>query len=81
MSCKHQIDDRSNLQYEALMLAAPIRDLFEAGDIDLGVIRREGGNSDGEVPLVWRASPDWEVQRGIVPLVNLPPPCGVRAVR
>ena len=61
-----------------------IRDLFEAGDIDLGVIRREGGGSDGEVlgedPLVWRASPEWTPRRGLVPLVSLPPPCGVRAV-
>lgn len=62
-----------------------IRDLFEAGDVDLAVIRREGGGADGEVlgedALVWRAAPDWSPpRRGVVPLVCLPPPCGVRAV-
>lgn len=60
-----------------------IRELFEAGEIDLGVIRREGGGPDGEVlgedPLVWRAPPGFE-RRESVPLVSLPPPCGVRAV-
>lgn len=64
--------------------SSQIRDLFEAGDVDLGVLRREVGNPDGEVlgedPLVWRASPDWRPRRGGVPLVLLPPPCGVRAV-
>lgn len=61
-----------------------IRDLFEAGEVDLAVIRREGGGTDGEVlgedPLTWRASADWKPGLGPVPLVCLPPPCGVRAV-
>lgn len=64
--------------------SAQIRDLFEAGDVNLGVIRREGGGPDGEVlgedPLVWCAVPDWKIRRGPVPLVSLPPPCGVRAL-
>lgn len=61
-----------------------IREHFESGDIDIGVIRREGSGSDGEVlgedPLVWRASPEWRPRREPVPLVSLPPPCGVRAI-
>ena len=64
--------------------SAQVRKLFEVGDIDLAVIRREGGGPDGEVlgddPLVWCASPEWEPRQGAVPLVSLPPPCGVRAV-
>jgi DNA-binding transcriptional LysR family regulator len=64
--------------------SSAVRDLFEAGDVDIGVIRREGAGPDGEVlgedPLIWRASPECKVQGGGVPLVSLPPPCGVRAV-
>lgn len=65
--------------------SAQIRESFEAGDVDLAVIRREsGGATDGEVlgedPLTWRASPDLNLSHGVVPLVSLPPPCGVRAV-
>lgn len=64
--------------------SAEIRDTFEAGVVDLAVIRREGGGPEGEVlgedPLAWRASPDWRPRRDTVPLVSLPPPCGVRAV-
>lgn len=60
-----------------------IRELFEAGTIDLGVIRREGVGTGGEVlgddPLIWCAPPGFE-WRESVPLVSLPPPCGVRAV-
>ena len=61
-----------------------VRELFEAGDVDLAVIRREGGGPDGELlgedPLLWRSSPDWQPRKGALPLVSLPPPCGVRAV-
>ncbi|MCB8875159.1 LysR family transcriptional regulator [Acidisoma silvae] len=61
-----------------------IRDRFDKGDIDLAIIRRDAGGSDGEVlgedPLEWRAPPNWLRPTGPVPLVTLPPPCGVRAV-
>lgn len=61
-----------------------VRELFEAGNVDLAVIRREGSGPDGEVlgedPLLWRSSPGWQSRKGVVPLVSLPPPCGVRAV-
>lgn len=64
--------------------SAEIRDNFETGVIDIAVIRREASGPEGEVlgedPLAWRASPDWRPQRNTVPLVSLPPPCGVRAV-
>jgi DNA-binding transcriptional LysR family regulator len=61
-----------------------IRTLFENGDIELAVLRREGNSPEGEVlgedPLEWRAPPDWTMPKGPIPLVTLPPPCGVRAV-
>ncbi|MCB8882478.1 LysR family transcriptional regulator [Acidisoma cellulosilytica] len=61
-----------------------IREHFDKGDIDLAIIRRDAGASDGEVlgedPLEWRVPPGWVMPQGPVPLVTLPPPCGVRAV-
>lgn len=61
-----------------------IRNLFESGDVDLAVLRHEASTSDGEVlgedALEWRAPPGWAVPQGPLPLVTLPPPCGVRAV-
>lgn len=60
-----------------------IRTLYEGGDIDLAIVRREADNAEGEVlgddPLEWRAPPDWTMPDGPLPLVTLPPPCGVRA--
>jgi DNA-binding transcriptional LysR family regulator len=68
-----------------LSLSHGIREMFENGDIDAAVVRREGGGSDGEVlgrdPVGWRAAEGWTPPPGgTVPLVLLPPPCGVRAV-
>jgi DNA-binding transcriptional LysR family regulator len=64
--------------------SSDIRELFEAGDVDIGIIRREGAGPDGEVlgedPLIWRALPGCTAQQGMIPLISLPPPCGVRAV-
>jgi DNA-binding transcriptional LysR family regulator len=61
-----------------------VRDLFEGGAVDLAILRREGNGPDGEVlgedPLEWRAPPGWTPPEGPIPLVTLPPPCGVRAV-
>jgi DNA-binding transcriptional LysR family regulator len=45
-----------------------IRELFEVGDIDLAVLRREGNSGEGEVlgedPLEWRAPPGWTTPEG-----------------
>jgi DNA-binding transcriptional LysR family regulator len=61
-----------------------VRGLFERGEVDLAIIRRDGGGSDGEVlgedPLEWRAPNGWQSSGGQVPVVTLPAPCGVRAV-
>lgn len=62
-----------------------IRALYESREVDLAIIRREGKGADGEVlgedPLEWRAPVAWTLPKGgAVPLISLPPPCGVRAV-
>lgn len=61
-----------------------VRSLFEAGTVDLAIVRREGGGADGEVlgedGIGWRAPAGWQVPDGPLPVVTLPPPCGVRAV-
>jgi DNA-binding transcriptional LysR family regulator len=65
-------------------LSQEIRDLFETGVVDLAVVRREGASAEGEVlgedALDWRAPLGWAPPDGPLPLVTLPPPCGVRAV-
>jgi DNA-binding transcriptional LysR family regulator len=59
------------------------RESYQRGDVDLAVIRRDGGGGDGETlgedDLDWYGDlPEW--RRGqALPLVLLPPPCGVRA--
>jgi DNA-binding transcriptional LysR family regulator len=63
--------------------SAQVREHYEAGAVDLAIIRREGGADDGEVlgqdPLEWRVPDGWR-HNGPLPLVLLPPPCAVRAV-
>lgn len=67
-----------------LGLSQQMRALFDGGDLDAVVIRREGGGHEGEVlgrdPLGWRGQVS-EVPSGDqpVPLVTLGIPCGVRA--
>ncbi|WP_066093100.1 LysR family transcriptional regulator [Xanthomonas massiliensis] len=67
-----------------LGVSQQIRALYDAGDIDLALVRREGGGQDGEVlgedPLAWRAPATWSPSPGPLPLALLPPPCGVREV-
>ncbi|MBP0614608.1 LysR family transcriptional regulator [Jiella sp. KSK16Y-1] len=64
--------------------SADIRALFDKGSIDIAIVRREGQANEGEVlgedPLVWRVPPVWSAPQGPVPVVWLPPPCGVSAV-
>ena len=65
--------------------SAEMQALFEAGTVDLAVIRRQAGSEEGEVlgedPLDWRAPENWQPSAGAaLPLVLLPPPCAVRAV-
>jgi DNA-binding transcriptional LysR family regulator len=61
-----------------------IRGLYERGDIDLAIVRRESASAEGEVlgedALDWRAPAGWIRPDGPLPLITLPPPCGVRAV-
>ena len=64
--------------------SAEVRQRYEAGSIDLALIRRESGTDEGEVlgddPLDWRVPDGWERPDGPLPLVLLPAPCAVRAV-
>jgi hypothetical protein len=61
-----------------------IRGLYERSDIDLAIVRRENASAEGEVlgddALDWRAPAAWIRPDGPLPLITLPPPCGVRAV-
>lgn len=64
-------------------LSQHVRAAFDAGELDAAIVRREAGGSDGEVlgrdPLGWRAMATTTDEDGVVPLVTLGPPCGVRA--
>ncbi len=61
-----------------------VRASFDDGELDAIVVRREAGGSEGEVlgtdPLGWRSAADEGGPDGVVPLVTLGPPCGIRAV-
>jgi DNA-binding transcriptional LysR family regulator len=61
-----------------------IRDLFDDGEVDLAIIRREATSHEGEVlgqdDLGWYAAPGWVRPSGELPLILLSPPCGVRSV-
>lgn len=62
-----------------------IRALFDEGEFDAAVIRREGGGSEGEVigtdPLGWRCAEGVVLpESDPVPLACLAEPCSVRAV-
>lgn len=65
-----------------LGLSHEMRDLYESREVDLAVIRREGGAGDGEVlgedGLDWYGDMPASRQGEALPLVLLPPPCGVR---
>jgi DNA-binding transcriptional LysR family regulator len=60
-----------------------VRELFDRGEVDLAVIRREGKTGDGEVlgedPVQWWSAPGHTRGNGALPLALLPEPCGVRA--
>jgi DNA-binding transcriptional LysR family regulator len=61
-----------------------IRGLYDAGELDVAIVRRENGGANGEIlgrdPLGWRAADDFSLAVGLpIPLVTLGPPCGVRA--
>ncbi|MFN7025917.1 MAG: LysR substrate-binding domain-containing protein [Pseudorhizobium sp.] len=61
-----------------------VRALYEQGAVDVAIIRREGSTGDGEYlgsdPVEWVAPVGWQASGRPIPLVTLPPPCGVRAV-
>jgi DNA-binding transcriptional LysR family regulator len=66
-------------------LSQSMRELFDAGEIDAALIRREGSGAEGEVlgldPLGWRAAEDWAPPPDEpLPVAMLQAPCGVRAV-
>lgn len=64
--------------------SSKIRELHEAGMVDLAIIRRESRADDGEVlgddPLEWRGPEGWRPPDGPLPLILLPAPCAVRGV-
>ncbi|WP_158807783.1 LysR family transcriptional regulator [Beijerinckia sp. L45] len=66
-----------------LGMSHEMRDLYDRKEVDIAVIRRDGGAGDGEV--LGEDGLDWygqtpEPSRGeALPLVLLAPPCGVRA--
>lgn len=66
-----------------LGMSQHVRALFDDGELDAVIIRREAGGSEGEVlgtdPLGWRSAAEHADPDGAVPLVTLGPPCGVRA--
>ena len=67
-----------------LGMSQHIRGLFDAGHLDVAIIRRESGGPEGETlgrdPLGWRAADDFALAAGQpIPLATLGPPCGVRA--
>ena len=61
-----------------------IREAFVRGEIDLAVVRGETSAATGEDlgldPLHWCTAPGWQRPDGPLPVILLPPPCGVRAV-
>lgn len=63
--------------------SAEVRDLFDRGDVDLAIVRREGRAADGEVlgedPVLWWAASGIAHAARPLPLILLPEPCGVRA--
>jgi DNA-binding transcriptional LysR family regulator len=66
-----------------LGLSHEMRDLYDRREVDLAVIRRDGGAGDGEVlgedALGWYGEASPPSPGEALPLVLLPPPCGVRA--
>jgi DNA-binding transcriptional LysR family regulator len=66
-----------------LGLSHEMRDLYERKEVDLAIIRRDRGGSDGEVlgedELDWYGDAPKVAGGSALPLVLLPAPCGVRA--
>lgn len=67
-----------------LGLSQQMRGLYDAGEVDAVVLRRESGGAEGEVlghdPLGWRGRAEDGIAAGeTLPLVTLGAPCGVRA--
>ncbi len=75
---------RRSIMELRLGMSQHVRASFDSGDLDAAIIRREAGGSDGEVlgsdPLGWRSVENTDLEEGVVPLVTLGPPCGIRAV-
>ncbi len=66
-------------------LSQHVRALFDDGELDAVIVRREAGGADGEVlgtdPLGWRSADEGVMAPDLaVPLVTLEAPCGVRAM-
>jgi len=62
--------------------SAEARSLYDRGEVDLAIVRREGKRGAGEVlgedPVHWWAASGFMLDGGPLPLVALPEPCGVR---
>ncbi|KQP07584.1 LuxR family transcriptional regulator [Methylobacterium sp. Leaf99] len=68
-----------------LGVSQQVRALFDGGDLDAVIVRREAGGADGEVlgtdPLGWRCADGNAVAPDRpLPLVTLGPACGVRSM-
>ena len=66
-------------------MSQTIHEMFDAGQLDAALIRREAGGPEGEVlgndHLGWRVPYDWTLPAHVpLPLATLGPPCGVHAV-
>lgn len=81
-SLRHTLPARTRMSVR-LGRSHEMRDLYDRGEVDLAVIRRDGGTGDGE--LLGEDGLDWYGEAAppsrdeAVPLVLLPAPCGVRA--
>lgn len=66
-----------------LGLSHEMRDLYDRNEVDIAIVRRDGGGGDGEVlgwdSLNWYGMPSNQLRSEPLPLVLLTPPCGVRA--
>jgi DNA-binding transcriptional LysR family regulator len=66
-----------------LGLSHEMRELYDRMEVDVAIVRRDGGAGDGEVlgedGLDWYGDIPASEQDEALPLVLLPPPCGVRA--
>lgn len=76
------LPSRSTIELR-LGMSQHLRASFDDGALDAVIVRREAGGPEGEVlgtdPVGWRCVGEGDGGDGVVPLVTLGPPCGIRA--